>query len=163
MQIYKEFDKNHQQTENYLKRNNIYDELETILNTHKDGKLNDKLFEYSLKYGVLPLTKYLYEIENYSYDLKFILSQLPEQTIVSTNNSQEMESITSAPTNTGLSNNEGLKYTIWDKYTSKRTECIQYLLKMKIYSEMQYLNGNFMYKFKKERYADKIGLFFNDE
>ncbi len=104
---------------------------------------NEKLFKFSIRYGVLEITKFLFEHINYSYDLKEILeysTKIGEETFPDDTN---------VPIMSDTGGTIGLHIEHIDKYGKKREECIKYLINMRKKSRMTTFNKHFYYKFNK--------------
>lgn len=115
--------------------------LEEEFNRIKDDL--EKLFDFSIKYGILELVKFLYEDINFIYNFNLITKHLYT--------SEEKDTIQNIiPVMNDVSANVGIKIRIIDKYSSKRESCLIYLNDMKKRSKLIIKDGNFYYKYNKK-------------
>lgn len=122
----------------YLIDNGIYDEFQEI---YPD---KDKLFAFSIKYGIYDIMTFLYEDFNLEYDLK-VLSEYDNQL-----KKDEMDP-SKVLVEGGGSKNQGLKLHFDDKFSKNRNICIAYLMESRKWSQMKYKNGGFYYKCKNNK------------
>jgi hypothetical protein len=102
----------------------------------------NKLFEFSLKYGIYKLVKYLYQIKKVTYNLNLVTEY--NKTIESSNDDSNRVSLIS---DNGA--NTGLRISIEDKFSPQRNKCLSYLYEMRKYSKMYSKNKQFFYTYNK--------------
>ena len=128
----------------FLKDNNILDEF--------SGALQDleTLLYLSIKYGLYDIVVFLYVQKNipYNYDLLVnMITNIPEQ-------ERDLEKVAAS----SGGDKRGINFSIDDKFTTRRNQCIKFLICVKKYSNLQYVRGKFMYRFNK-KYTDKVIFF----
>jgi hypothetical protein len=111
--------------------NDIFDEYEKIKNDVI------KLFNFSVKYGIYEIVKFLYERKGVEYDILADYGAV----IKSTNpGPTDMVAMTG-------SSNTTCNIQVWDKFTRNRNICISYLMNIKKYSKSRRNRKKFYYKF----------------
>ena len=117
----------------YMLENEIFDEFEMVKNN------TTLLFNFSVKYGILEIVRFLYERMQIEYDYDII-----------TNYNSVLKSNEPSPTDivamTG-SGNTSCNIQVWDKFTKNRNRCLAYLIDMKKYSKRRCNNKKFYYRF----------------
>lgn len=128
----------------YMSEVNIIEHFTAILS--QQGKspadISVELFAFSLQYGVLFLTKYLYEVVGVTYDTDMLSQYMYSAS------SEKGASNSVAVESSGHSS--GLQVFFQDKYSNQRMECIQYLSDMKKYSTYRYAAKKHSYTFHKK-------------
>ena len=120
----------------YMIENEIIDEFDTITND------TIKLFNFSVKYGIFDIVKFLYEKKNVEYDYDILLDY-----------GSIIKSATPGPTDTVAmtgSSNTSVNVQIWDKFSKNRNYCINYLVNMKKYSKSRRCHKKFYYRFNQK-------------
>nr|QBK88783.1 MAG: hypothetical protein LCMiAC01_04650 [Mimivirus LCMiAC01] len=103
----------------------------------------NKLFEFSVHYGLLKIVKYLYEYKEAKFYHDILNTYRPNFNTNMDKNAQTIES--------GSSRNTSLNVAIWDNFTVDRQECVRYLVYMKRYSRYSYKNKKFIYQYNKKK------------
>ena len=101
----------------------------------------NKLFEFSLKYGIYKLIKYLYQIKKVTYSLNLITEY--NKIIESTGDNEKVSIISDNGANNGI------RISLVDKFSSQRNKCLAYLYNMRKYSKMYNKNKQFYYTYNK--------------
>lgn len=143
------YDENYMETFEYITKHQLKEELDKILTSYKNKMLYDKLFEFSYKYGIVSIIKFLYEIVNYEYDVNIF------DTYISSDNSDKNRLNNNLVTvgDSNANNCGQLKFSLEDKWSIGRRECILYLMDMKKYSIYHSKNKKFYYRYNKKKYG----------
>lgn len=151
---FKKYDENLEETWEYINKHELLYELEAILGSYNGEQLCDKLFDFSFKYGVISIVKFMYEIVNYAYDINIFNSH------TLSNNAEPNADINdpglvAAVGSSGGKESGPFKAVIEDKYTLGRSECMEYLMNMRKYSEYYSKDHKFYFRYKKNKYGHK--------
>jgi hypothetical protein len=111
------------------------------------GNLSN-LLNFSVRYGLFYVVKFLYVFKNVSYDANAVASHTP--ILYSGDNSGNL----SASISTG-SSTEGLKLQIWDKYVEGRLAALHFLGEMRRYSNATRRGREYIYRLN-PRYKDHV-------
>jgi hypothetical protein len=149
---FQKYGENLPETIGYIKRFGLEGELDNILTTYKDTELCDNLFKFGFKYGILSIVKFLYEVVNHPYEVGIF------NDFIAPDNSKKKEEVVATNLVTvgddaGAGDSDPLRFTIGDKYSKGRNECINYLIGMKKYSTYFSKNKKFWYRYRKEKYG----------
>jgi hypothetical protein len=123
----------------FLYQNDLIDQFLSIID---DLNL---LFDFSLHYGILSLLQFLYQYKNVSYNYKIL-----EKYVKSINQNINFDDPNLIPIISSPNENSRVNYQILDKFSIKRNLCIEYLIYMKKFSKMNYINNNYIYKYNKK-------------
>ena len=124
----------YEQIHEYLIDNDIYEEFQTI---YPDV---NKLFAFSIKYGIFDLMTFLYEDLNIEYNLN-ILQDYDGQ--INKNSNTDPNKVLIDGSSSGK---QGLNLRLEDKFSKNRNICIAYLMESRKWSKMNFEKGNFYYK-----------------
>lgn len=146
------FDEEYESTFDYIKKYNLETELNQILNLN-DNKLYDALLRFSFKYGILSITRFIYEHINYPFEIHMLTEYVSTSGETTNKASTDANATNMIAVGGGDGSDRGsLRFAIEDKYSKTRNECISYILNMKKYSSYISQNKKFYYKFNKAKY-----------
>lgn len=130
----------YEQIKEYLIDHDICEEF--IQNIYPDV---NKLFAFSVKYGIYDLMTFLYEDLNIEYNLNILLDY-DEQI----NKNQDIDPnkvlVDGSP-----SGKQGLNLRLEDKFSKNRNICIAYLVASRKWSKINFEKGNFYYKYNNNK------------
>ena len=147
---FKLFDQNYQETFDYIKKYNLESELDQILKNN--NKIYESLLKFSFEYGILSITRFIYEQINYPFEIHIITEYVSTSNQNQNKNTENANNMVSVSGNNNDSDSGSLRFAIEDKYSKTRNECISYILNMKKYSSYVSKNKKFYYRFNKEKY-----------
>ena len=149
---FKEFTDDYEETFNYIKKINVEDELKQILNS-KGSLLNDQLYKFAFKYGILLIVKFLYEYINHPFDIDHMTDftgTLKDKVNVDKNIVATVDNGT--PSEFG----KDCRFIVEDKYSKTRNECVMYIFNMKKYSKYYSKNKKYYYIFNSQHRRIKV-------
>lgn len=149
---FKKYDPNLPDTLAYLATHGLGGELDRILTTTKGEALCSELFAFGVRYGVLPIVKFLYEEVNYPFDVALLTGFVP--VAPAPHQDGPHGPLVATVSDGGAGGEPGtLKFSVEDRYSRGRNECIEYLTQMKKYSQYFSKDRRFWYRYRKDRYG----------
>lgn len=154
LNIFKSYEKDYWDVFEYIRKFDLEKELIDILNANPNcnDRLYDALLRFSFKYGILSITRFIYEHLNHTFEMHMLTEY------VGTASDSQNKDISYIQPMVAVggdgSDTSSLKFSIEDKYSKCRNECITYILNMKKFSTYISSNKKFYYRFNKSRYGN---------
>ena len=147
-------DETYEETFEYIKKNNLDDEIQQILALNGIS-LCENLMKFSMRYGILSILRFMYEYINYQFNMDYMNDFVGIDKSSKEQNNMSATSMVATVDGDAVSSIDGgsLRYSLHDKYSKQRNECISYIVEMRKYSSMVSQNKKFYYKFNKKKYG----------